>query len=292
MTKGISINIGLNSVDPAHYQGWSGILNACEADAKDMAQLAQTRGFKSKTMLTKEGTRASLAAALTEVAATLESGDICLLTYSGHGGVLPDLNNDEDDGQDETWCLYDGQLVDDELYSLLAKFKGGVRVLVLSDSCHSGTSIKDLMVQRSQLLTSYLTDFFQPSGLLRTSSGVMPLVAYRAMPMDVATRVYLANKEYYDPILNDKALSQAKGEVVAACLLISGCQDSQLSADGAFNGLFTGKLKVVWNGGKFKGDYVAFWKTIKAKMPLDQTPNLFPVGKGTAGFEKQTPFTI
>ena len=34
MPKGHSLHIGLNSVDPAQYEGWDGQLAACEADAK------------------------------------------------------------------------------------------------------------------------------------------------------------------------------------------------------------------------------------------------------------------
>jgi len=40
MPKGISLHIGLNAVDPKHYQGWDGVLQACELDAKDMAAIA------------------------------------------------------------------------------------------------------------------------------------------------------------------------------------------------------------------------------------------------------------
>jgi hypothetical protein len=43
-----------------------------------------------------------------------------LLTYSGHGSQIPDVSQDEVDHYDETWCLYDGQLLDDELFSLLS----------------------------------------------------------------------------------------------------------------------------------------------------------------------------
>ena len=39
--KAVSIHIGLNSVDPKHYAGWSGDLMACEFDANDMAAIAQ-----------------------------------------------------------------------------------------------------------------------------------------------------------------------------------------------------------------------------------------------------------
>ena len=55
---------------------------------------------------------------------------------------MPDVWGDEADKQDETWCLYDGQLIDDELYFELSKFAPGVRILVLSDSCHSGTVVR------------------------------------------------------------------------------------------------------------------------------------------------------
>jgi len=51
----------------------------------------------------------------------------------------------------------------------------------------------------------------------------------------------------------DSKLAKAKANIKASVLLISGCQDNQLSQDGAFNGLFTGTLKKVWNGGIFKG---------------------------------------
>lgn len=142
MAKGIALTIGLNSVDPKHYGGWSGKLNACEADAEDMADIAKDKGFQVKTLLTKTATRGRLVKEVTAAAKALKSGDIFLLSYSGHGGQLPDLNSDEDDSEDETWCLFDGELIDDELYKLWTRFAAGVRILVFSDSCHSGTVTK------------------------------------------------------------------------------------------------------------------------------------------------------
>ena len=58
MPVGYSLNIGLNSVNPIHYQGWSGVLNACEADAEDMSAISKAKGFKTKTLLTKAATKA------------------------------------------------------------------------------------------------------------------------------------------------------------------------------------------------------------------------------------------
>ena len=135
--KGISLHLGLNFIDPAHYDGWDGELAGCEADARDMMALAKSRGFAARMLLRKQVTARAVKEAIAGAAATLKKGDIFLLTYSGHGGQVPDRNGDEGkfgdtaDSMDETWCLYDRELIDDELAALYAKFRPGVRILVL-----------------------------------------------------------------------------------------------------------------------------------------------------------------
>jgi hypothetical protein len=287
--KGLSLHVGLNSVDPAHYAGWSGPLNACEADANDMAAVAKQGGLKPTLLLTKKGTRAKVLAAIRAAARQLERGDFFLLTYSGHGGQVADVTGDEDDHRDETWCLYDGELIDDELYVELSQFATGVRILVLSDSCHSGTATR----ARPTL---------PPPG---TRS--------KMMPPDIAEQTYQQNKEFYDTLQKDVARSAGKAlpdpdtmlALVAtdprvtrivkkfkpSVILISGCQDNQTSLDGAHNGAFTEQLLKVWNSGAFKGDYVRFHGEIVAGLPSSQTPNLFPLG-AAAAFLTQRPFTV
>jgi len=44
--------------------------------------------------------------------------------------------------KDETFCFYDRQFLDDEMNKYLALFKFGVRILMLSDCCHSGTNTR------------------------------------------------------------------------------------------------------------------------------------------------------
>jgi len=280
MAKGIALTVGLNAVDPAHY-GWDGPLKGCEADARDMAAIATAQGFVVSSLLTQEATREHVQRALRDAAGALTAGDIFLLCYSGHGGQLPDLNGDEDDGQDETWCLYDGQLVDDEMNLLLAAFAKGVRVLVTADSCHSGTSVKMAFTEGRSI----------SSGVRASASDGRRLDTYRCMPSDVATSTYLANRDFYDPILSGDA--QAAGATPSAdVMLISGCQDNQYARDGLFNGLFTGTLKRIWNGGKFAGSYPDFWKAIGRAMPQEQSPNYFWSTPPNPAFEQQKPFTI
>lgn len=278
MAKGIALTIGLNAVDPAKYSGWSGDLAACENDANDMADIAKSRGFDVKNFLTKAATRANVNDTINKAASTLASGDIFMLSYSGHGGQLPDLNSDEDDAQDETWCLYDGELVDDEIYALLGKFAQGVRVLVFSDSCHSGTVTIEV--------------YYQSTMRSLGMTGASQETRYRFMPAEIASRVYRDNRKFYDPILKDAKLKESGDAVKAAVILISGCQDNQYSADGTFNGLFTAKLLNAWNDGKFKKGYRAFKRAIGSLMPPHQTPNYYRVGEINRTFEKQKPFTI
>lgn len=268
MAEGISLHIGLNRVDPKQYEGWDGELNACEADAKDMAALAKACGFKSTSMLlTKAATAEALTAGIRDAAKTLKSGDLFFLTYSGHGGQVLDTNGDEKDRMDETWVCHDRQFVDDELYELWGKFKSGVRILVLSDSCHSGTVLREIPA-------------FVSGG---------PRI--RAMPTTVVRKVQKAHAALYKKIQDQHPAAESTN-VKASVLLISGCMDNQTSLDGPRNGLFTGTLKKVWSAGKFKGDYRKLRDTIVSKMPSTQTPNYYFVGAANSKFEAQMPFSI
>lgn len=289
--KGLSLHAGLNLVSGTHYGGWTGELSACEFDAEDMAALARAQGLKPTVLLTKKATRAALLARIRAAAKALKSGDLFFLSYSGHGGQVPDVTGEERDKQDETWCLYDGQLIDDELYAELGRFAKGVRVLVLSDSCHSGT----------------VTRAAPPA------PGGAQMPRSRMMPPAVAMRTYRNHQAFYDklqhevaragagqPVDPDAALAQLAvsprltalaARMKAAVILVSGCQDNQSSFDGEHNGAFTEQLLRVWNEGKFEGNYASFHAKIKARMPAIQTPNLFVLGPAAA-FLRQRPFTL
>lgn len=204
---------------------------------------------------------------------------------------MNDISGEEDDKLDETWCLFDGQLIDDELYLELGRFAKGIRILVLSDSCHSGT------VVRAAPPVSVLT-------------GPQP----RLMPPQIARQVYADHKKFYDQLQRDVMkearagaksdpdtalahvavsgrLTKVAAKVKAAVLLISGCQDNQTSMDGARNGAFTEQLLKVWDNGAYRGNYVTFYAAIKAGMPATQSPNLFALGPA-AGFARERPFSV
>ena len=293
--KALSLHLGLNLVSAAAYEGWTGPLAACEFDANDMAAIARLKGMKPTVLLTKKATRAALLAGMRAAAKTLKPGDLFFLTYSGHGGQVRDSNRDEPDRKDETWCLYDGQLIDDELYFELSRFAAGVRILVLSDSCHSGTVTRE-----------------------RTPLTPPPGQRAKLMPDAVGERVYAKHKAFYDGLQADVAKAAKAAQAVVdpdhalaqlavtgaaaqaqalvgvfrpQVILISGCQDNQSSMDGEHNGAFTEKLLRVWNQGAFAGGYASFHARIRAAMPASQSPNFFTLGLA-APFLAQRPFTL
>ena len=292
--RAISLHVGLNAVDPKAYGGWSGPLAACEFDANDMATIARSRGIKPTVLLTKKGTRSAVLAGLRAAAKSLKRGDLFFISYSGHGGQVPDSSGDEPDKLDETWCLYDGQLIDDELYFELSRFAAGVRVLVLSDSCHSGTVTREM-----------------------PPPPPPPGMRAKLMPNAVAMRTYAENKAFYDKLQADvakasggaafdtavdpdTALAQVaiSGRLTAivkkfnaGVVLISGCQDNQVAMDGDHNGAFTEALLKTWSNGAFSGSYAAFHAKIRARLPGTQSPNLFTLGKAGL-FLAQKPFSV
>jgi hypothetical protein len=282
MAQGISLHIGLNRVDPASYDGWDGALAGCINDARDMQAVAESQGFSTTIMLDDEATAEQVIAAIGQAARQLSAGDTFLLTYSGHGGQVPDANSDESDGQDETWVLYDRMLVDDELYQLWSQFPSGVRLFMLSDSCHSGT------VARGEAYRA----------LLRTAAGATQFRASRTappklrmIPPEIARKSYERQSGLYRTVqwLSGRG---DRATIDATIILISGCQDNQLSADGDGNGLFTATLKEVWNDGAFNGTYRSFHQQILSRMPSSQSPNYYVTGATNTVFEGEKPFTI
>jgi hypothetical protein len=263
MARGIALSIGLNEVDPRHYRDedgrpWEGTLAACENDARDMASLATKLGYDVRgPLLTKAATSAKVLAEANAAAKALGPGDTFLLTYSGHGGQVENRNPDadpEEDKLDETWCLYDRELLDDELFALFADFAPGVRVVVFSDSCHSGSVTR---------------------AVPRRTRGGDAEPAHKHLPLGVAIGTEKAHEKLYRGI--QKAIpSKRLTTVGATVVLISGCQDNQFSKDGRENGVFTAALLEAWKEDPgARRSLRDLWRATSDRIDprYDQTPN-------------------
>lgn len=144
MTQALALLVGLRKVDATKYLGWTGEngCQGCELDVDNIERILAPSNYDVTILKTEKATRRNVIKELRAAADKLESGDILVFYYSGHGGQQPDQNGDELDGQDETLVLYDGELRDDALNKVWLSIKPGVRVVMLSDSCNSGTNYK------------------------------------------------------------------------------------------------------------------------------------------------------
>jgi len=184
---------------------------------------------------------------------------------------VPDEDGDEllqsggkPDTMDETWLLYDTQLLDDDIFAALSSFKPGVRVFFMSDSCHSGTVARGDVDARMEHLDANGTE-----------------LRVRWARPDVTFAEYEDHRDEY------KAREAAGGrdslpDTQVKVILLAGCQDRQVSLDGdAGNGAFTTSFLQAWGDNGFTGDYNELWQVVTDGMrglPLRQEPNLFSYG--------------
>jgi len=143
-----AVLIGIN------YEGQQGELSGCHNDANNIKKyLIQNQGFKEKDMLilmddgrNNSPTRKNILDAFDRIVEYSKPGDVVFIHYSGHGGRVRDTSGDEADGYDSTLIPLDfdraGQILDDDLYlRLVTKMGKDVTVVVLMDSCHSGSAL-------------------------------------------------------------------------------------------------------------------------------------------------------
>ena len=287
--QAISLHVGLNLLNPAHYAGWDGALAGCENDAIAMERLARGQGFETQMLLTDAATRDAVTAAIAAAAEALQPGGMFLFTVAGHGGRIPDWNGDEEDdgsgtAMDETLCLFDSQLVDDELYVLWSRFREGVRILMVGDTCHSGTQVR-----------------FNPlSTPVPDARAADPNMRPRCLPPDIETRTWRQNLEEYRSRaaayagIDEKVLLNPLDMVVKADVMgLGACQDHQYAMDGPEHGAFTAALLRVWDQGRFHSDYRELRDRVEREIgsPM-QIPNLDTQLLRDPGFARQRPFTL
>lgn len=118
-------------------------------------------------MLDSAATSFAIIGEIGQLAHKARPGDLVLITYSVHRGQTWDVDGEEDDSQDGTWVAFDRQIVDDELYQMWRQFAAGVRVVVCSDSCHSGSVVREVFTRdaRADIRASVLLAGCQDSQL-------------------------------------------------------------------------------------------------------------------------------
>lgn len=193
-----AVCVGINN-----YPGIFNDLKGCVNDANDWSALLQgSFGFEVSKILDSQATRANVKAALQGLVDSTNAGDVAVFTYSGHGTQVTDKNADEGDPYDEAIFLYDGTVIDDELRVILNGIHPQATLVIISDSCFSGS--------------------------------VTRLAGEKAIPRFVPPQVSMEGRTAKRSFLIPEAEMPE--------LLVSGCSDSEYSYDAEFNGRPNGAM--------------------------------------------------
>ena len=192
-----AVCIGINN-----YPGIFNDLKGCVNDAQDWSAWLQGLGFDVRVLLDSQATRANVKAALQGLIDVTNAGDIAVFTYSGHGTQVVDSGSEEGDPYDEAICLYDGNVIDDELRTILQRIPPQATLVVISDSCFSGS--------------------------------VTRIAGEKAVPRFIPPRVSTEGRTARQPFLLPEANMPE--------ILITGCSDSEYSYDAEFNGRPNGAM--------------------------------------------------
>jgi len=136
------VSAGLTSVNPAAYRGWKGDCPGTDIDAWFMAGILDAHNIPCTLLYNNQVTADGIISAVTSACRSIQPGGLLILYLSGHGSQQRDTNGDEADGQDEQLCLWDGYMSDDVVWELLQRVPAGIRVFMITDTCHSGTNFR------------------------------------------------------------------------------------------------------------------------------------------------------
>lgn len=257
--------IGINN-----YPGTNMDLAGCVNDANDWAKELANREFKVTKILDAEAKKRSMVQRIGDIVSGAKSGDTVVISFSGHGTYAPDDEGDEIDGLDEALCPHDitegNPLLDDEIRELFANRAPKVRVLLLSDSCHSGTVTRAAPID--------------PDADDARRARFLPMAAWlpeRRLPKS-------ANGTPLARAARTRTKSPWQGVITGGDLLISGCEEGpdNFSYDASFggkpNGAFTYYALKTLKTLPASATYRDWHKAIRNYLPsmsYPQAPQLF-----------------
>jgi len=200
--------VGINKYKPelgADLQG-------CVNDVETMHSILTNKyGFMPeniRTIVDERATRQGILDRLKWLLDGAKAGDELVFHYSGHGSQVRDRDGDElEDQLDEILCPHDldwdNPLTDDILAAMFKQLPKGVYLTMICDACHSGTMSRSI-------------------NPMRQARNILP-------PFDIRSRSL-------GQILPKNKMGKKQTEGPQNHVLLSGCKDSQTSADAYIDG--------------------------------------------------------
>lgn len=134
----LGLCVGLPEIDPAAYGGCQQPCPGCDLDATDFSNVLAAAGFETTLLLNAQASRDGVVSAMRRAAAKLSEGDLLVMSGAGHGARERTKGADGVEAIHESWCLWDGKLLDDDIVAVIRSFAPGVRIVMVNDQCHSG----------------------------------------------------------------------------------------------------------------------------------------------------------
>jgi hypothetical protein len=268
MKRGIAIHVGVNH--PA--AGTFDRLSKSEETAWKLAELSFQAGYRAIHLLCgPDATREAVGALLTDAAGTLGPGHTLFVSFSGHGSRVVDGNGDERDGLDETWCLHDGELVDDQLTEYWRLMAPETRVLVVADCCFAGGTICESMRPMAW-----------PGA---QAPGVWDGTLYLSGPGSGLPGVKQT------VVTPGPRPPDHDGGIRASVLLLAAASEAQLAREG----VYVRHLLDVWRGGAFRGSFYDLHRKVSDRVRREthgQDPQIRLLGAADPGFPLEAAFHL
>ncbi len=253
-------------------------LAGCVNDANAWADLLVDRfdfARSSVKMLTdRRAKKKAILDGLKSLIAGSKEGDILVFTNSSHGSYVPDTDDDEPDGYDETMCPWDvkdAHITDDELRAILNDIPPGVHFTLISDSCHSGSVTRaslDEVIPGLRTKDKRRVRFLNPALIRRTR------------------------------LLPDSQRTKPRGRIGTQSgmrhVLVAGCRDDEYSYDARIGSTFHGAMtyhaiKVI-RAARYKITPAQLTRELNRRLPdagFDQHPQV----SGQAAAKRRPIFT-
>ncbi|KAF0694842.1 Aste57867_14306 [Aphanomyces stellatus] len=264
--------IGIN------YFGTNAELRGCIKDVENLSRFVTERcGFPEANLrrLTddRQGkdkpTRANILAGMRWLVENARPGDSLFLHYSGHGSQQKDEDGDEADGMDETICPVDydtaGMITDDEMHAILcAPLPAGVKLTAIFDCCHSGSALDlPFMYTIDGNLEVHEEDSRAVAARHMLNAGLSFLRGDKAK----ASEGFQAGMKAFKAPAGEKdgpvAKERVKDRTTAAdIILLSGCMDTQTSADATIGGTATGAMSYAFIASMEKQGFEVTYKDL------------------------------
>jgi hypothetical protein len=303
--KGYAILVGVRYVNPNRYCGWSDQLDYSEKDIEDMQDILDRYNFDSELITTTQATCNTVKASINQCAGNLDENDLMVIYYSGHGAMRdsdfpsdPYPNDPELDDMDDCWCLYDRPLWDDELLHLLPLSKK-VRILIISDSCNSGSMLD---TNSSNMLSTQMRQaklFNSAPSTLRKLTKDQPKVDKKGVnhkdkriPFEYILKF---KPEFREFTRFDKSFLLNQN-IKATVMHLASCLEGESSEEGVDNSYFMQALKVVAQDSNYNINYNDLIEDINDYLITSgravQEANISTLGVNTINFRNQKIFTV